>query len=365
MGARLAAFTMLWGAYSVASAQEAPTMTEPVEFPTRAVVEGVPRAGYDVHLCPFPGSLFAVLQFLGDPCDYDYIMGVTGAAFRRFWNRDDGGNVDLSYLGDEPFRLILGALGYEWRKVPAEKEAMFQAIVESIDRGVPAISFGIIGPPEAGVVAGYDRNGQLLYGWSYFQDQRDHYYEKRDWFETMEKGAGKGLIVLGAKVAPRLSDREIVVASLRWAIDLERTALRPCIPEHSTGLAAYDGWAGGLEVDADYPADDPEVMGTRVMVHGDQAVMLEERHSAAKFLRQMARVAPEVAAHLNAAAALYDETADMMGAIWLWGHSMGEDVRRGLGDAETRRGLAQAIREAKAREAQAVEYLEKALVGLQ
>jgi hypothetical protein len=67
------------------------------------VLDGVPRIGFDVHMCPFPGSLYACLEYLGDPCDYDYLMGVTGAAFRRFWNRDDGGNIDLSYLGDEPF----------------------------------------------------------------------------------------------------------------------------------------------------------------------------------------------------------------------------------------------------------------------
>jgi hypothetical protein len=37
----------------------------------------------------------------------DYLMGVTGAAFCRFWNRDGGGNVDLACLGDEPFRRAL------------------------------------------------------------------------------------------------------------------------------------------------------------------------------------------------------------------------------------------------------------------
>ena len=66
----------------------------------KAVLEGVPRIGYDVHMCPFPGSLYACLAYLGASPDYDYLMGVTGAAFRRFWSRDDGGNVDLFYLGD-------------------------------------------------------------------------------------------------------------------------------------------------------------------------------------------------------------------------------------------------------------------------
>jgi hypothetical protein len=121
-------------------------------------------------LSPFPGSLFAYLSYVGDPQDYDYLMGVTGAAFRRFWSRDDGGNVDISYLGDEPFRRAFEALGYHWHKVPVQKEAMVQAIKTNLALGRPAISFGIIGPPEAGLVAGYAEDGAVLYGWSYFQD---------------------------------------------------------------------------------------------------------------------------------------------------------------------------------------------------
>ena len=135
---------------------------------SQKVLDGVPRVGFDVHMCPFPGSLYACLAYLGDPCDYDYLMGITGAAFRRFWNRDDGGNVDLSYLGQEPFRRAFEALGYGWHMIRAEKDALFEAVVESIDRGVPVISFGILGPPEAGIVIGFDRDGQVLHGWSYF-----------------------------------------------------------------------------------------------------------------------------------------------------------------------------------------------------
>ena len=80
-------------------------------------------------------------------------------------------------------------------------------------------------------------------------------------------------------------------------------------------IAACDAWADALEVDADYPPDNAEVMGVRLMVYGDQCTMLYERHSSAAYLRQMAAdgrssaVTPEVADHLNAAAALYDKTA--------------------------------------------------------
>jgi hypothetical protein len=328
------------------------------------ILEGVPRIGYNVHMSPFPGALFACMKYLSDPCDYDYLMGVSGAAFRRLWNRDDGGNVDLSYLGEEPFRRSFQALGYDWQIVPVERDAMVQAIKESIARGVPAISFGIIGPPEAGIVAGYQGEGERLFGWSYFQEDRDRYYEKADWFETMDKGADKGLIILGAKRASRPAPRELLVSTLEWAIDLTRTISRPMLPNHVAGLAAYDAWAAALEVDADYPADDGQIMEVRVMVYGDQVTMLYERYSAANYLKQMATLVPEAAAPLNAAAALYKEIGDLTGTLWPWDHSYQGPIRQALPDGARRRELAGHVRAAGAKEAQAVECLEKALAIL-
>ncbi len=333
---------------------------------SRIVLEGVPRIGFDVHLCPFPGALDAYLQYVGDPQDYDYLMGITGAAFRRLWNRDDGGNVGILRYENEPFRLAFAALGYEWRTVPADasKETMLAAIADSLAQGRPAISFGIIGPPEPGLVTGYDEDGAVLYGWSYFQEQRERYYEKRDWFETMDKSGGVGLLIVGDRLPARPTDREVLLASLHWALDLERTAQRPNLPDHLAGLAAYDAWADALEADADYPANDGETIGARVMIHGDQYVMVEERHEAARFLRRMKAVAPQAADHLEAAAALYNQVGDSVTLLWPWPIDPGAGVMQALADARTRRALARHVRAARDKEAEAVAHLERALAEL-
>jgi hypothetical protein len=333
-------------------------------YPSRLILDGIPRAGYDVHLSPFPGSLYAVLEYLGDRCDYDYLMGVTGAAFRRLWNRDDGGNVDLSKFGDTPFRLVFDALGYDWHTVPAEMDAMLTAIKESLNRGVPPISFGILGPPEAGIVAGYEQDGTVLYGWSYFQPDRSRYYEKSDWFETMDTSGGRALVVIGSKKSTTPAEVEVIVASLEWAIDLERTSNRSEIPDHVSGLAAYDAWAGSLEVDSGYPPENSEVMGTRTMIYGDQCVMLEERHEAARFLRRMKAFAPQAAVHLEDAATFYNKVGDLTTPLWPWPIDPNAGAMQALADARTRRELAGYIRTAKEKETQAVVYLEKALEAL-
>jgi hypothetical protein len=330
------------------------------------VLQDVPRIGYDIHLCSFPGTLYAYLEYVGDPQDYDYLMGITGAAFRRLWNRDDGGNVGIRRYGDEPFRQAFTALGYEWRTVPADarKETMIAAIVESLAQGRPAISFGIIGPPEPGLVTGYAAGGAVLYGWSYFQEQRERYYEQRDWFETMDRGGGVGLLIIGDRQPARPTDHEVLLASLQWALDLECTAHRPNLPDHLGGLAAYDGWADALEVDADYPPDDSGAMGIRLIVYGDQCIMLEERRQAARFLRRMKALAPQAAAHLEEAAALYDDVGDRVTPLWPWPIDPGARAMQALSGARTRRELAGHIRAAKAKEAQAVEHLERALTEL-
>jgi len=332
----------------------------------RIVLQGVPRVGYDVHLCPFPGVLYAYLQYIGDPQDYDYLMGITGAAFRRLWNRDDGGNVGILRYDDEPFRQVFTSLGYDWRKVSsdADEGTMMAAIQESLARNHPAISFGIIGPPEPGLVTGYDKDGDVLYGWSYFQGDRRQYYESRDWFETMDKGGGVGLLIIGDQRPIRPTARDVLIASLQWAIDLERTAHRPNLPDHLGGLVAYDGWADALKVDADYPFDNPAVIDLRCMVYGDQVVMLEERRSAAGYLRQMAWAAPEAAVHLGAAATFYEQAATLSSTVWPWGGTTHQAANPGLIDGRVRRELAGHIRAAKAAEARAVEHLEQALAAL-
>ncbi len=340
----------------------------------KVILEGVPRIGFGIHESPFPGSLYSYLQYTGDPIEYDLLMGFTGAAFRRFWSRDDGGNIDLSYLGDEPFHRVFEALGYAWEKVPVDRAAMIAGVRRSLAVARPAISFGILGPPEAGLVTGYAEDGAVLYGWSYFQDwpeynqPADRYYECRDWFETMDKHGTKGLILIGEKSGARPDPRDLLVSALEWAIDLERSAVRPECPDHAAGLAAYEAWAAAMEIDADYPTDNVPERFTRIMVHGDQCTMTIERHNAAGFLRKTVHAVPglpaEVAAHLNAAADLYDGD-DMMRVLWPWSYDMGEEAQLGLADPAARRTMAAAVRTIQKREAEAVAHLEQALAAMQ
>lgn len=349
-------------------------MPSPSAYPDRLVLEGVPRIGFYRFLNPLCGSLHAWLEYAGDPAPYDYLMGVTGAPFRRTWNRDDGGNVDLMYF-PEPHTRVLSALGYSWQEVPrGDRAAFLDAVRESLAAGRPVIAFGIVGPPEACLITGYDRGGEVMIGWSFFQGMPDlagsvpteanGYFAQANWYDASPTPAGLAALAIGERGA-RPEPREVLAASLAWVARLERTPLWETIPDHVCGLTAYEAWANGLAIDADFPAGDAQVLGLRAMVHGDQATMLEERRDAARYLRRMAEVAPEAAGALCAAADLYDATANEMSGVWRWGTDMGEEVGRGLTDRATRRAIAACVRRAGQTEGRAVEHLEEALALLE
>jgi len=326
----------------------------------RLVIEGVPRIGYNVRLCPFPGSLESVMKFLGDRQDYDYIMAVSGGAFRRFYNRDDGGNVSLEYLAPEVYRRTFEAIGRRCTVLPTgNRGEMIAAIRQSLAGGKPVLAS--VGGPECGIVAGYDKGGDVLIGWSYFQDSSKGYFELSDWHAKLN---GPPYLVLIGDKATKPAERNTLVSTLQWAIGLERTSRRPGFPNHVTGIAAYEAWAEELETDADYPGDKPGVLRTRAMIQVDQVVMLADRGSAAKYLREMKNVAPEAAEPLEAAAALYEEASAGAGKLWRWGDWKDPKAGEALTDPKLRREFAAAVRLAAQKESAAVDQLAKALAVL-
>ncbi len=360
--------------------QEKNVMTQPAPHPEadHLVLEGVPRIGFDVRLCTLPGSVESVMTYLKEPVDYDTLMVVSGASFRLAFNKDDGGNVDLLYFSPEPQRRIFDALGFECQGISwADKGKMIAAIKASLAAGKPVIACGIVGPPEAGIVAGYEQGGETLRGHSYFPpgNKLPGYYTQHDWYARHLKegaadgqlgptSAGPGLIVLGGR-KPRPSDRQLLIASLAWAIDLARTAHRSHLPNHVCGLAAYDALMAALQIDADYPKVDPAVLETRAMVYSDQMMMLSDRASAARYLRKAAELAPEAADELNGAAGELANLSRLQG-LWPWKSHWFKDaeVQQGIADPATRRTLVSNIRRCRDLEARAIEHLEQALAIL-
>lgn len=344
------------------------------------ILEGMPTVGFNTHQwCPFSGCLRSCMEFLGEHYSYEYILGMAGSAYRLQWNSTmwDGGNVGIMHMAEnpiEPFVRAFKAVGYDHeiliRKdfarghdgVPVcdDELAYRERIISSINNGHPVIAIGVVGPPEPCIIAGYDEGGDVLIGWSYFQetpfDAPKEYFRKSNWFlETY------GIIVIGEK-QEKPSPSEIHRGALEWALTVARNKK---IREFHSGPAAYDAWAAAMTRDEDFPADNLNELRNRLMVHYDAMCMVNHRGRAAKLLRQMAEHEPEMKEELMEAARLYDKEDEVLGQMheatggYIPRHD--DEKVKNLADPEARKKIAAVIIQARDIDIDAVNHIEKAL----
>lgn len=365
----------------------------------RVVLEGVRRVGFgviqegrDIEGCPFPSCLSASLEFIGEDYGprtvemdgktwqennlYIHLMGTTGAAFRLSWRTGwHLDNVDMVCMSDDPaapYDRAFEAVGFEYEFLFPEEgrdnEAYWrERIVESIrDKGRPVLALGVVGPPECCLITGYDDGGDVLVGWSFFQDfpefaagvgfEPSGYFRKRDWFKDMQTPC-----IIGDKVERRPL-AEIYRKALEWALQVTRTPLT--LRDRHNGLAAYSAWAEHLSYEEEFPEDDMAVLYERYMVHNDAVgTVAEGRWYAALFLRQVMEQEPSLAEELSAAAACYHAEHDLMWDIWklVGGPGLSVEQVRKLAEPAIRRQIVPLVLQARNKDAEAAVLVERAL----
>ncbi len=385
----------------------------------RAVLENVPRVHFyeGGKRCPediiIPSVVRAILEYLGDEdygckhcpmrgqackvfCTYSHLVGVSGAAAFLSWKEGwHGDNVALFYMDADAGAVedhIFAAIGYAYEAVTKEagrdNEAVFrQRIIESIDRGMPVMAYGVIGPPEPSLITGYDEGGDVLIGWNFFQNFPDFaagiefepaaegqpggYFRKRDWFKNTEN-----LLIIGEKLPSKPSLPQVSRDALRWLIKVTRTPMvrpEPDAPEHyrqrHNGLAAYNAWADHLLRDAEWPADDEATLRAHHQIHEDAvSTVAEARWYGSIFLAEIAEhfaAGPNyrgASGHVLHAAACYAAEHDLMWLIWDLAGGIGNpDAFRALADPAKRRAMADIVRQARDKDAEAIQHLELAL----
>jgi hypothetical protein len=364
----------------------APAQPADKPAPRRAVLEGVPKVAYHTDrwkFTPFINSLDCCLRYVGEPEQYDYLMCTSGAAFRMKWAPKawDGGNSDILGMAVEtlePMRCAFWSAGYEM--VPVAKadpagwpedilrdsaqrlggrlteEAGFRAaIIESINAGRPVIAFGVIGPPEACVITGYDEGGDVLTGWNVFQDDEgaetepSGYFRVGDWY-----GKTHALLLIGERAGkpdPKELDRE----TLKRALQVLRT---PRVRNADAGPAAFDSWAADMLNDEYFPEGNIGVLRARLMCHWDSMTVTAFRGGgeATAYLLAAAEREPAMAEHLRAAADCFDHEDVVHGV------APGEEAQMArLADPAVRRQVADSILRARDMHVEAADHIEAAL----
>ncbi|MCL1888807.1 MAG: RNA polymerase subunit sigma-24 [Kiritimatiellaeota bacterium] len=346
------------------------------EMKNEKILHGVPKAHYGAGgVTPFPICLKSVSDYLDDELDYTYAIVASGAAFRLAWNTTkwDGGNVDISHAYDDqerPYRQGVTALGREfkmlWRennswKHPGNgtKDDFKKFIKEQIDAGRPVISLGIIGPPETCVITGYRDDGDILLGWSLFQEWMWKDFNEDGYFVTgtyWNENDFVAVMSLGEVAAPRMDAQSIILNAIA-ALEGRQEG------NHAKGIAAYDAWKDALLNATEEDLTAIEWGQGRVMVcQGDATdCLVDGRKNASLWFRRLANENPDQP--------LYAEIAEQFGIVaktihektypLLGGWHRGPENNAKLIQPETRQKIAEHIDEMKAADEKALALMKK------
>lgn len=321
------------------------------------VLDGVPRVDATRYPCAFAACLVSVLGHLGDTPNYDEIMTVSGAAFRRFWHRGDANAGNPLYLGRELFRRSFRALGRGYDELPGDDPlAVCEALEASLDEGRPAIGYRL-DSEECTVLTGYDPGSRVAFGWSSSVGPREGYGVIPGGIQQPD--AERGIVVIGGRIGPP-EPRESLVGTLDWAIEVARSPRHLAWPDHVAGLAAYDAWVDALGAQV-HDGAEHALLDERLRVFRAHVRMLRDRASAAAHLRSAARTVSDVSTELDRAAELFGEVA-LAGERLSF--ATAESARKAVADPRRRRQLAATVRMAARKETTAIDLLETALERL-
>jgi len=346
------------------------------------ILYGVPKVAYTYEECtPFCASLKACLNYIGQQIDYSYIMAITGASFRLRWNTKfwDGGNVDIMNIyedGYEVFKRAFHAAGRSYqilRRENSNKEEFTRFIKAEIDEGRPVIAQGIIGPPEACLITGYQNDGETLLGWNCFQENQEFakevtqgeegYFICKNWWENECTVA---VMSVGERQEELISHKEILTNAIE-ILTKEKIVFRgkdgKITAEYAGGQIAYDAWAKAVADDKEFPAKAIlPILFERIMCQGDAQVMVGEGRSyAAYFMEWVGRENEKVSDKCNKAAKYFRKAAEC--AFQMnepkGGFIQDEQTTRKFAEPEVRKQIVPLIYKAKENEAKACELMKE------
>lgn len=334
------------------------------------ILYGVPKVEYSFEECtPFPASLKACLNYMGQIIDYSYVMAASGASFRLRWNKGmwDDGNVDIQCIYENPleaFERSFKAAGRSvrfLRREESSKEGFRSFIKEEIDNGRPLIAQGIIGPPEACIITGYADGGETLLGWNFFQSNPDFakgvslhetgYFMTKSWWENKDTLM---LMAIGEEQAAPPYVKEIILNAVdimtRDSITI-KNRYGNTEQIYAGGPAAYEAWAAAITNDAEFSKDAvlPLLFGRLVCQSDAQVMVGEGRSYAACFISWVGQTNPAVAKPCEEAAKLFKEAAQATFKMneLKGGFEQNEGTVRLFAKPEVRREIAKLILMAK------------------
>jgi len=205
--------------------------------------------------------------------EYEWVMGVSGAAFSATIDAATWDPLAAAPLDDATLSRAAQAVGAKPDVVGPPFDDEMKALVldrvaEAVEAKLPPLVKGIAGPPEYGLIVGYDEEGLTFLARTFF-DKTDK-PSKIGWDAFAD--AEHGLVAfLDRGASP---DRA----------QLARGAVTQAVATAQSSEDALDTWLGGLRDDARW--SDAKHAGTAAFGdHAMRTILADKRRAAAKFLR--------------------------------------------------------------------------------
>ncbi len=312
------------------------------------------------HAVSLVGALGGLLEAVGRDLPQTYLMGVTGHAFRL--------TLDLIISPSAPFELnfhevfpLWENLGVWFKRVAARpadsdydevRSEAIRRVRASIDRGYPAIAFDLIKLPEYGLVVGYDE--ERLACLTLSSEDQPEWMALQNWPAPEHHHFTRAEAITVLSIEPAFDRRKAEVASLRFAVDhFWSPASRDMWLQHGKG--AWEFWMATLASPLPLHGPNPALGHSYNLM-----VLRAARREAAAYLAELAERYPEAPALQEAAASYGAVAAHLEEATKL----LPFPGTGGLASEESRKALADRLRQALAAEQRGVEQIERALRAL-
>jgi hypothetical protein len=248
-----------------------------VETEERIFIDHIPPMKYGEQMDnTLVRSMQLSLNALGENISYDYLMGISGAAFRLHFDPEWCPSSADGSVGFDISREMFISLGYKMQFVRinhnsfSDIKSLYKKIKSQIDLGRPIVAINLMGNMDWGIVAGYLKNEPGILCRTYYDDTEEYSLARRaPWlnFFIGEKKNG-------------LSANELFNYSLKTAVKLANTRK---FEEYYNGFAAYEIWIRRLKsaVKSYNQKDLAQIMEIHFII---QNTLLDGRRSAIRYL---------------------------------------------------------------------------------
>jgi hypothetical protein len=270
---------------------------------TSMCIPGIPPLQWGKGMdCTFFGALTHALRYLDEHVSYEYLMGMSGAAFATRFHTDwSAKSPDAALSGDHP-SAALRAVGYAYEWSGLDLNESPGLIMASIERNMPVIGNQLTGTGDWGLVVGYEFMGEVWFCRTY-RDKSTGY--------TRVPKTPQNMLVLKEKIEPPPWS-ESVRKSLKLAVEFAKDGHKLPDPKYQVGLKAFDAWNQALRDKSKLGTgkEQERTMHINAWIYGS---LLDARKAGVSYLRWAAKqLDGDVRKSVEEAADSYDEEVDLL-----------------------------------------------------